>query len=116
LSDLRFLWTENVFVRVVLVVRRTSGPRRRTRQKFKKDIRKKGLPPVSKLLVDYELGDKVDIIIDPSVHKGMPHRRFYGRTAEVIGKRGRAYILKVRDGNSHKTVISRVEHIRLHAE
>ncbi len=96
------------------MVRRTSGPRRRTRKKLKKHVRRKGLPPISKLLVDYDVGDKVDIIIDPSVHKGMPYRRFYGRTAEVIGKRGQAYILKVRDGNGYKTVFSRPEHIRLH--
>jgi len=33
------------------------------------------------------------VLIDPSIHKGMPHPRFHGKTAEVIGKRGRAFVL-----------------------
>jgi large subunit ribosomal protein L21e len=61
-------------------------------------------------------GDKVDIIIEPSVQKGSTHRRFHGKTARVDVKRGNSYLLLVRDGNRIKTIISRPEHIRKHLE
>jgi large subunit ribosomal protein L21e len=53
----------------------------------------------------------VHVIIDPSVHKGMPHPRFQGKTGEVVGTRGRAFVLKVNDGNASKTVITLPEHL-----
>jgi large subunit ribosomal protein L21e len=57
------------------------------------------------------VGAKVHVLIDPSIHKGMPHPRFHGKTAEVVGKRGRAFVLKVTDGNSQKTLITLPEHL-----
>jgi large subunit ribosomal protein L21e len=51
------------------------------------------------------------VLIDPSRHKGMPHPRFHGRTGEVVGKRGRAFVLKVTDGDAKKTVIALPEHL-----
>jgi len=57
------------------------------------------------------VGEYVVIKIDPSVHKGQPHRRFHGKVGVVIGKRGRAYIIRVRDGDTHKTVFARPEHL-----
>lgn len=57
------------------------------------------------------MGDRVHIIIDPSIHRGMPHPRYHGATAKVLGKRGRAYMLDVTDGNASKTVIAFPEHL-----
>jgi large subunit ribosomal protein L21e len=51
------------------------------------------------------------VLIDPSIHKGMPHPRFHGKTAEVVGTRGRAFVLKVTDGNATKTLITLPEHL-----
>ena len=69
---------------------------------------------VKKYLLDYEIGDKVDIITDPSQHKrGLPHRRFHGRTGTVTGLRGRCFQIEVKLGNSKKTLIVGKEHIRL---
>jgi len=39
-------------------------------------------------MIEYKPGDKVHIITNPAIHKGMPHRRYHGKTGEVIGKRG----------------------------
>jgi large subunit ribosomal protein L21e len=65
-------------------------------------------------LVDYKLGDKVDVITDSSQHKrGMPHRRFQGLTGTVIGERGRCYLVDVKLGNAKKTLIIGKEHLRL---
>lgn len=91
-----------------------KGYRNRTRRRHKKNVRSRGLGSIEKYLLDYEINDKVDIITDPSKHKrGMPHRRFHGMTGTVIGQRGRCYEVKVRLGNSTKTLILGKEHIRL---
>jgi len=90
----------------------TSGRRIKTRSLLKKKVRERGIKPPSYLLQDYKLGDKVVLKYDPSVHKGMPHRRFYGKIGTVIGKRGRAYVVQVIDGDKTKTLIARPEHLK----
>jgi large subunit ribosomal protein L21e len=90
----------------------TSGRRIKTRSLLKKKVRERGIKPPSYLLQDYKPGDKVVLKYDPSVHKGMPHRRFYGKIGTVIGKRGRAYVVQVIDGNKTKTLIARPEHLK----
>ncbi|MGQ4873227.1 MAG: 50S ribosomal protein L21e [Promethearchaeota archaeon] len=90
-----------------------KGYRNKCRRRHRKHIRAKGLGSVEKYLIKYEVGDKVDIITDPSQHKrGMPHRRYHGLTGTVVGQRGRCYIVKVRRGNSIKTLIIGTEHLR----
>jgi large subunit ribosomal protein L21e len=49
---------------------------------------------------------------EPSSHKGMPYRRFRGRSGFVVGKRGKAYIVEIQDGNTAKKIISRAEHLK----
>jgi large subunit ribosomal protein L21e len=90
----------------------TSGRRIKTRSLLKKRVRERGIKPPSYLLQDYRLGDKVVLKYDPSVHKGMPHRRFYGKIGTVVGKRGRAYVIQVVDGDKTKTLIARPEHLK----
>ena len=67
---------------------------------------------MSTVLTDYEVGDRVNIVIDPGIHKGMPHRRYHGRTGVVKGKRGRAIEVDVKMGNALKSLIIRPEHLR----
>ncbi|MFX1426832.1 MAG: 50S ribosomal protein L21e [Promethearchaeota archaeon] len=90
------------------------GYRKKTREKHRKKVRDRGLGSVEKYLIDYNINDKVDIITDPSQHKrGMPNRRFHGRTGTVIGQRGRCYLVEVKLGKSTKTLIIGKEHLRL---
>ena len=51
------------------------------------------------------------MLIDPSIHKGMPHPRFHGKTAEVVGKR-QGIRLEVTDGDATKTLITLPEHLK----
>jgi large subunit ribosomal protein L21e len=77
-------------------------------------VRERGLGSIDKYLIDYEVGNKVDIITDPSKHRrGMPHRRFHGLTGTIIGIRGRCYEIRVKLGNSKKTLIVGKEHLRV---
>ncbi|NHI92669.1 MAG: 50S ribosomal protein L21e [Candidatus Lokiarchaeota archaeon] len=79
----------------------------------KRRVRDRGLAPLGRFLQEYTVGDMVDIIIDPSIHKAQPHYRFHGRTGKIIDTRGQAYLIKIKDGNKEKTLITRKEHMRL---
>jgi large subunit ribosomal protein L21e len=87
------------------------GMKKKTRDKLSKTIRARGISPVVRAIQEFQPGDKVHVHIDPSIHKGMPHPRFHGRTGEVIGTRGRAFVLKVTDGDATKTIIALPEHL-----
>ncbi len=91
-----------------------KGYRNKSRKRHRKKARDKGLGSIEKFLVDYKMGDKVDIITDPSKHKrGMPHRRFHGLTGTIMNQRGRCYEVQVKLGNSKKLLIIGKEHLRL---
>ena len=87
------------------------GMRKKSRDKLSKTVRARGISPVVRAIQEFETGAKVHVLIDPSIHKGMPHPRFHGKTAEVVGKRGRAFVLKVTDGDATKTLITLPEHL-----
>lgn len=91
---------------------RSNGPRARSRSLLSKSPKKRGLRPLGYLLREYKTGDQVTIIIDPAMHRGMPYKRFQGSRGEVIEKRGRAYVVKVIEGDKAKSVIARPEHIQ----
>lgn len=93
------------------MVKRSKGYRSRTRALFRKDRRKRGKISIGKLLQTYTVGDKVCIKTDPSVHKGMPHRRFYGKVGVIAGRRGRSYVVNVSAGGRFATVLVRPEHL-----
>lgn len=94
------------------MARRSKGYKSKSRGKLTKHVRERGLPPVSRMIQDFELGTKVAIVLDPSVMKGQPHPRYHGRTGVVRERRGQAYLIEVKDGGSVKKVISRPEHLR----
>lgn len=95
------------------MVKAPRGYRHRTRKLLRKSIRERGsIPRLSLLMVDYREGDRVHIVINPSIHKGMPHRRFHGKTGEIIGKRGKCYIVRVFLGDREKILFTRPEHLK----
>jgi large subunit ribosomal protein L21e len=62
-------------------------------------------------LQQFEIGENVNVKINPSVHKGMPHPRFHGYTGKIEGTRGDSYLVGIRDGKKHKTLIVKPEHL-----
>lgn len=99
------------------MVKAPKGYRHRTRKLLKKDVREKGaVPPLSLIMRKYEVGERVHIIINPSITAGMPHRRYHGKTGVVVGMRGKAYIVKVTVGGKEKTLFVRPEHLRPYSE
>jgi large subunit ribosomal protein L21e len=97
---------------MVKMVRASKGTRRRTRKKFSKKARERGLSPITRSFVEYAEGEKANIVVDPSIQKGQPHSRFHGQTGTVIGTQGGSYLLEVRMGKATKTVVVSPEHLR----
>ena len=62
----------------------SRGYRHGTRNKFSKAYKTKGLPAVSRYLTNFKRGDYVDIVVDPSVQKGMPYSFYHGRSGVVF--------------------------------
>ncbi len=87
------------------MVRKSYGKMRGTRHKLKS----RGKPTISKFLKDFNNGDKVCIDFVPS--SKLPHPRFQGLVGTVVGKRGKSYIVEIRDGNAPKKLMLRPEHL-----
>ena len=66
---------------------------------------------ITRALQEFEIGQSVNVDIDPSIHKGMPHPRFQGYTGKIEGKQGDAYLVGINVGKKHKTLIIRPEHL-----
>ena len=92
------------------MVQKSKGPRKRTRNLLRVGIKEK--PSITKYLQEFEVGSRVVIKPDPSSHKGMPFKRFFGKSGIVMDRRGKSYIIKIKDGNKEKTIISKPEHLK----
>jgi len=94
------------------MTKRIGGSRRKTRQKFAKDIRKKGKISIKNYFQTFKGGDKVYLVIEPAVASGMYHTRYYGKTGIVKEKRGRCYEVAIKDKNKQKLVIVHPVHLK----
>ncbi|MCK5563562.1 50S ribosomal protein L21e [Candidatus Bathyarchaeota archaeon] len=94
--------------------RKSKGYRKRTRSLLRKKPRERGKVGLSKILREYEPGQKVVVKINSTIHKGMPHRRYHGRIGVIANKRGRAYVVGVTQGKAVKEIIVRPEHLEPH--
>lgn len=90
-------------------MQKSKGKLRSHGRGLRRPIRKKG---ISAHLQEFKEGEKVSIAIDSSEHSGMPLPRYQGRTAEVKGKQGEAYIVAVKDGGKTKTFIINPVHLK----
>ncbi len=97
-------------------MRRSKGYRSKTRTLLRKRPRERGKIGLSRILRIYRPGEKVTIIIEPSIHKGMPHRRYHGRVGVIQAKRGKSYVVHIAMGSQTKQIIARPEHLTPHVE
>jgi large subunit ribosomal protein L21e len=93
------------------MVGRSHGFRIRTRHVLKKRSRERGKVTVNRFLRMFQVGDRAAIKLEPSVHQGMPHPKYHGRTGVVVEVRGKAYVVRIRDGNKPKDIIARAVHL-----
>ncbi len=67
-------------------------------------------------MTNFKLGDFVDIVVDGSVHKGMPHKFYHGKTGRVfnVNKHAIGVIInkKVKQRIMQKKIHVKVPHLR----
>jgi large subunit ribosomal protein L21e len=88
---------------------RKPGKRGNTRQKFKKTSPK---VTVNKIVAEFEIGDKVQVVIDSSFHAGLPGKGFHGLTGYIAGKRGKSYEIELKKGKKDFMVVTTPVHIK----
>ena len=93
------------------MVKSSKGFRSRSRGTFTKEVRERGLPPVTRFLREFPIGSKVTIRIEPSDPHGQPHPRYQGRTCTVVARSGRAYRVQFVDGGKRKELIANAIHL-----
>lgn len=93
------------------MVKSSKGSRSRTRGTLTKKVRERGLPPVTRFLKEFDVGDRVIVRLEASDPRGQPHPRYQGRTCIVLGRVGRAYRLSFLDGGKPKELIANPIHL-----
>jgi large subunit ribosomal protein L21e len=88
----------------------SKGYRKRTRRKLAQKMRHKFKP--EQIMKEFKPREKVVIIADPAVHKGLPHPRFVGSIGYIIEQRGQSYIICVLNGDKEKTLTVSPHHIK----
>ena len=71
------------------------GYRARTKTLFQREFRHHGTTPLSTYMRNYKIGDYVDIKVNSSIHRGMPHKFYHGRTGRVWNITNRAIGVEV---------------------
>eukprot|EP01117_Protostelium_nocturnum_P000688 TRINITY_DN1080_c3_g1_i1.p1 TRINITY_DN1080_c3_g1~~TRINITY_DN1080_c3_g1_i1.p1 ORF type:complete len:161 (-),score=41.82 TRINITY_DN1080_c3_g1_i1:60-542(-) len=92
------------------------GYRARTRHLFSRAFRTHGANNLTNYLTTYKVGDYVDIVANGSIHKGMPHKFYHGKTGVVWNVTRRAIGVEVnkvvRTRVLRKRINVRVEHVK----
>ncbi len=94
------------------MVKRKGGSRRKSRRVFSKKRRDRGRVGVSKLFKQFDEGDQVKLLAEPSVHKGLYNRKFHGQVGKITGKRGECYEVSIKDGRANKMLIVHPAHLK----
>ena len=93
------------------------GYRGKTRHLFKRPFRCNGPEHLSTYMKQYKKGMFVDIVANGSIHKGMPHKFYHGRTGRVFdispNSIGVMVNKEVRNRIVEKRIHVRVEHLRI---
>ena len=95
-----------------MATKKTSGRSHGFKHKSRSVMTKKGPRGVSFMLREYTVGDRALVQIDPSQHKGLPHRRYHGKVGLVTEVGRRHVVLDVKLGEKSKTLITRLDHIK----
>jgi len=91
---------------------RIGQGRKKTRQKLRKNIRRRGKISIRDYLQNFKDGDKVQLIAEPAVQKGFYHARFYGKYGEIVGQQGTNYYVKIMDINKAKKLLVHPVHLK----
>ncbi|MFH1307485.1 MAG: 50S ribosomal protein L21e [archaeon] len=79
--------------------------------RIKKNIRQKGKIRLSEYFKELNEGDRVAVVKEPSLRAGFP-LRIRGDSGVIEGKKGKAYIVKLKDNNQVKRFIINAIHLK----
>ena len=94
------------------MVKSSKGLRTKARRKLRRGLRQKFKS--AEFLQEFKAGDKVIIRVEPASQSNLPHLRVKGKIGEVVEKRGRSYVIRLRVGKTIKQFITRAEHLKIH--
>ncbi|MEM3091210.1 MAG: 50S ribosomal protein L21e [Candidatus Pacearchaeota archaeon] len=77
----------------------------------RKKIKTKGKIQLSRYFQDLRVGDLVSVVRELSIPANFP-LRMQGRTGVVEGKRGRAFIVRIKDQNKEKKFLIEPIHLK----
>ena len=77
----------------------------------RKKVRTRGKLQLSRYFQELEEGESVAVIRERAVKFNFPER-LQGRTGSIEGKRGRAYIVKIKDQNKEKKFLIEPIHLK----
>ena len=90
----------------------SKGPLSGNRNKLTNHPRERGTSPPQRAIQQFESGEKVHLVLDPSVREGRFSPRFSGRTGEIAGRQGAAFQVKINDGGKEKIIVTVAAHLR----
>ena len=77
----------------------------------RKKVRTRGKLQLSRYFQELKTGDSVAIVKEKSIQASFPER-MQGRTGVIEEQRGKAYLIKVKDGNKEKRFIIEPIHLK----
>ena len=95
-----------------MATKKTSGRSHGFKHKSRQVMTKDAPRGVSFMMIEYNVGDRALVIIDPRQHKALPHRRYHGKVGTVKEVGRRSVKLDVKLGDKTKTLITRFDHIK----
>jgi len=95
-----------------MATKKTSGRSHGFKHKSRNVMTKDSPRGVSFLLREYSVGDRALVIIDPTQHKALPHRRYHGKVGTITEVGRRVVTMDIKLGEKTKTLITRLDHIK----
>ena len=95
--------------------KKAKGKRAKTRSKLRMR-RRKIKSTVSRYFKVFDMGQRVQVNINPSVHSTLPDARYQGLVGEVTGKRGRAFEIRLKKGAAMKNLVLMPAHLKVMGE
>lgn len=93
------------------MVKSSKGFKSRSRGSLTKESRERGLPPPTRFLQTFAVGDRVIVRLEAADPHGMPHPRYQGRVCTVLAQVGGAYRVGFLDGGKPKQLIANPVHL-----
>ncbi len=91
---------------------RKGGPRRKSRQKMTKKPAERGRISIKEYFQTFKEGDMVQLVAEPSIHKGIFPLQYYGKKGIIKAKQGRSYYVTIKDIGKKKDIIVHPVHLK----